>query len=41
MQFFDEPPPDRIRVILIPDASADDPYSQQQEPVDLAWGAGP
>ncbi|MHC4966914.1 MAG: type II secretion system protein GspJ [Planctomycetota bacterium] len=41
LQFFDEPPPDRIRVILIPDASADDPYSQQQEPVDLAWGAGP
>jgi len=41
LQFFEEPPPDRIRVILIPDASADDPYSQQQEPVDLAWGAGP
>jgi type II secretory pathway pseudopilin PulG len=39
--FFDEPAPDRIRVILIPDASTDDPYAQEQEPFDLASGAGP
>jgi type II secretory pathway component PulJ len=41
LELFEEPAPDRIRVILIPDASADDPYSQEQEPVDLALGAGP
>jgi type II secretory pathway pseudopilin PulG len=41
LELFDEPEPDRIRVILIPDASADDPYSQQQEPIDVALGAGP
>ncbi len=28
----DEPMPDRIRVILVPDAAADDPYAAQEEP---------
>jgi prepilin-type N-terminal cleavage/methylation domain-containing protein len=41
LEGFDEPAPDRIRVILVPDASADDPYAQPQESVDVAWGAGP
>ncbi|MHC4304305.1 MAG: type II secretion system protein [Planctomycetota bacterium] len=43
LELFDEPEPDRIRVIVIPDASADDPYSQPQEPIDVAlgpWGGG-
>ncbi len=38
LELFDEPAPDRIRVIVIPDASADDPYSQPQESFDVAWG---
>ena len=41
LELFDEPEPDRIRVIVILDASADDPYSQPQESVDLALGGGP
>ena len=39
LELFDEPAPDRIRVIVIPDASSDDPYSQPPETIDVAWGA--
>lgn len=35
---FDEPRPDRFRVIVIPDASADDPFATGD---DLAGGSGP
>ncbi|MHC4217414.1 MAG: type II secretion system protein GspJ [Planctomycetota bacterium] len=40
LELFDEPEPDRIRVIVVPDASADDPYAQPQEPLDVALGRG-
>jgi prepilin-type N-terminal cleavage/methylation domain-containing protein len=39
LELFDEPEPDRIRVIVVPDASADDPYAEPVEPFDLALGA--
>jgi hypothetical protein len=41
LEFFDEPKPDRIRVIVIPDATADDPYAQPEEAGDLALGVAP
>jgi hypothetical protein len=40
LEFFDEPEPDRFRVILILDASTDDPYADQDEPIDVALGGG-
>ena len=41
LEFFDEPKPDRIRVIVIPDATADDPYAQPEDSLDLALGVAP
>jgi type II secretory pathway pseudopilin PulG len=41
VEFFDEPRPDRIRVIVIPDANVDDPYAQPADDLDLALGVGP
>ena len=38
MDSFDEPRPDRFRVIVIPDASADDPFATGDE---LAGGSFP
>jgi hypothetical protein len=38
MDSFDEPRPDRFRIITIPDASADDPFATGQ---DMDGGFGP
>jgi hypothetical protein len=41
LEVFDEPRPDRIRVIVIPDATTDDPYAQPEDSLDLALGVAP